>query len=375
MYPHFLCIGAQKAATSWLNKVLRSHPDIWLLPVKSTRYFNNPSTAPAYKVALFGGMDKDRWRRLARNRLKKMLRHKDYKNLAWFYRFYFFERTDEWYASLFTPAADQIAGELTPAYARLKRQTVARIYDLMPETKIIYLLRNPVARTWSNAAMHIEKKYKQSIDEVDDHLIVKIILNESNHRHSDYLKTLDLWGEYFGEGQIHVAFFDQLVEDPKNFLKDIFRFLGVDDSDEYVPNTVGVKRNIGQYPTISDKYLELLASTYLPNLEKLHRRFNNQYTAQWLNTLTPHAKFLRGQNFGQFRLDEANQQFEAWMTHNPHKKFADYYVEKVMARLNKGKTHPTLGRNLKGGRFEGSGDSILNKLIDEGLNPGHVCVD
>jgi len=285
MYPHFLCIGAQKSGTSWLNKNLRSHPGIWLLPVKSTRYFYNPSTAPLYKVVLRGGQDKDRWRRLARRRLKKILRPKVYKNLAWFYRFYFFERTDEWYASLFTPAADQIAGEISPSYARLNRQVVSRIYDLMPETKIIYLLRNPVARTWSNAAMHIEKKYKQNMDEVDDHIIEKCILSKGNSKNSDYLRILDLWSEYFGKGQIHVAFFDQLLEEPVNFLKEIYRFLGVEDSDEYIPNTVGIERNNRQYPAIPDKYLELLAPTYRPNLEKLHRRFNNQYTAQWLKTL------------------------------------------------------------------------------------------
>src|SRR2546423_4071056 len=41
--PDFLCIGAQKAGTSWLYHQLNSHPDFWMPPVKELRYFDSLS--------------------------------------------------------------------------------------------------------------------------------------------------------------------------------------------------------------------------------------------------------------------------------------------------------------------------------------------
>ena len=46
MYPDFICIGAQKAGTTWLERNLRGHPQVWLPPVKAVRYFNDPSPRP-----------------------------------------------------------------------------------------------------------------------------------------------------------------------------------------------------------------------------------------------------------------------------------------------------------------------------------------
>src|SRR4051794_28275255 len=41
MLPSFLCIGAQKAGTSWLFAQLHSHPGVWVPPIKEVHYFNH----------------------------------------------------------------------------------------------------------------------------------------------------------------------------------------------------------------------------------------------------------------------------------------------------------------------------------------------
>ena len=38
--PDFLVIGAQRAGTTWLHRVLRQHPALWLPPVKELHYFD-----------------------------------------------------------------------------------------------------------------------------------------------------------------------------------------------------------------------------------------------------------------------------------------------------------------------------------------------
>ena len=39
--PHFLGIGAQKAATSWFWTNLRAHPEVWMPPFKELHYFDH----------------------------------------------------------------------------------------------------------------------------------------------------------------------------------------------------------------------------------------------------------------------------------------------------------------------------------------------
>ena len=49
--PDFLCIGAQKSGTSWLDANLRFHPELWLPPAKELHYFDGGGTTCARKLA------------------------------------------------------------------------------------------------------------------------------------------------------------------------------------------------------------------------------------------------------------------------------------------------------------------------------------
>ncbi|MBK7919375.1 MAG: sulfotransferase [Chloroflexi bacterium] len=40
MKPDFLCIGAQKAGTTWLYQALRQHPQVSMPPIKENHYFD-----------------------------------------------------------------------------------------------------------------------------------------------------------------------------------------------------------------------------------------------------------------------------------------------------------------------------------------------
>ena len=39
--PDFLCVGAQKAGTSWLYRQLEPHPDFWMPPLKELHYLDS----------------------------------------------------------------------------------------------------------------------------------------------------------------------------------------------------------------------------------------------------------------------------------------------------------------------------------------------
>jgi hypothetical protein len=42
----------------------------------------------------------------------------------------------------------------------------------------------------------------------------------------DYASILPRWRKHFGADRVHVAFYEDLVEDPEGLLRGIFRFLG-----------------------------------------------------------------------------------------------------------------------------------------------------
>lgn len=102
MLPHFLCVGAQKSGTTSLHALLGSHPQVFLPPAKELQFFS--------------------------------LYH---------------ERGTPWYRDQFEAAGEhQICGEITPYYL-FHPLAAQRIKDLLPQVRLIVLLRDPVQRALS----------------------------------------------------------------------------------------------------------------------------------------------------------------------------------------------------------------------------------
>lgn len=297
--PDFLCIGAQKAGTTWLDAQLRHHPNLWLPPAKELHYFDRGT--PAYVSML---LDADPAKRmLVLNRFKFALRDVALRamrpadclyTMGWYGRFLFLPRSDRWYASLFAPGAQQRAGEVTPAYALLPEPEVRRIHGQMPGVKCIYLLRNPVERAWSEAAMHFSRSghgrhgYSRNghsrCGRVDPAHAQTVLGQPSTLRHSCYTKTLSIWEKFFPEEQIFVGFFEQMERSPRQLLLDIFRFLGVPASEAYISPQVHQKVFPNQHRyRMPDSVRQQLTERLFPELVALHDRFDNAYTESWLN--------------------------------------------------------------------------------------------
>jgi hypothetical protein len=74
-------------------------------------------------------------------------------------------------------------------------------------------------------------------------------------------------------------------------------------------------------------------------------------------------------------VERQKSRFEEWQKKNPSKTFKDYFAETVEAKLQKGRSHETLGGNLRQGDYATSGLSIFQRLLNCGLKPSDVCVD
>ncbi len=288
-FPDFLCIGAQKSGTSWLDTNLRYHPDLWLPPAKELHYFDR-GWLP-YVAMLF---DSDPIKRqLVPNRfklaLKEIIRRRTQPRAClyaavWYARFLFSPRSDKWYHSLFTPLSGQIAGEVTPGYARLPEDKVREIHALMPQIKIIYLLRNPVDRVWSQAAMRFRKHGNPGLDVVKEETVDQFINQLGPIRHSSYTETLAIWGKYFSADQLFVGFFEQIFQNPHQLFLELYRFLGVSADEKHVPPNIKKSVFANKYPQMPIYFKKDVTYRLYPEIEALHKRFDNPYTKSWLNS-------------------------------------------------------------------------------------------
>ena len=152
-YPDFLGIGAQKAGTTWLHLNLRRHPGVWLPPVKELQYFNE-----IYVRRHRRWMEPYRRKHGIRalcHHIDKVPREKwNYRLIGRLTDIIDAEISDEWYGSIFALAQKrQICGEVSPQYSLLPDQGIEHILRLSPEVKIVFSLRDPIERNWSQIRM------------------------------------------------------------------------------------------------------------------------------------------------------------------------------------------------------------------------------
>ena len=226
-FPDFLGIGAMKAGTTWLHKNLRSHPEIWMPPVKELKYFNELESGQptGWRGILLGrGLRHATHRKQLSELLadcfrqpKTLLKPVKRSVVWWKLKFYLGQRSDHWYCSLFDPDKSKVRGEISPTYATLKVPTRRHLQSLRPDLKIIYIVRNPIERAWSAQEMMTAKRQALSFVERK---------TDSADR-SDYVSTLENWREFFPDRQIFIGYLEDIYLYPDEFLNSVFRFLNV----------------------------------------------------------------------------------------------------------------------------------------------------
>ena len=282
--PTFLGIGAPRAGTTWLHANLKKHPEIWLTPVKEIHYFDSlqrgNARGPFYKRHL-----RKRARRYVTRETYRERWHDRtlFSELRWDLHFFVPPRTNRWYGRIFRPGPGQIAGEITPAYSILKPETVQEVREVNPDLRIIYLLRDPVERSWSSAISGLARRRGRSLEKVSDKRLLRHFERQAHVLRTDYLRTFEIWEEAFGSEQIFIGFLDEIQQDPRDLLVRIYRFLGVSASEEHIPAGLGRKVNSSrEYSTAIPESVRIhLAELYLPQLQELSARFGEPAT-DWL---------------------------------------------------------------------------------------------
>jgi hypothetical protein len=188
MLPNLIIIGGMKCGTTSLHYYLSQHPEISMSRQKELDFF----------------VESKNW----------------VKGL-------------DWYESQFKTAA-KVIGEASPNYTSWFQfpQVPARMHQLLPNAKLIYVVRHPIDRMIA----HYIHNYSYGREDQD---IDSVLLNGPMNRYLDrslYYSQLSHYLEYYDPSQILVVSAKDLKHDTLAVLETIFKFLNVDPtyrSDRY----------------------------------------------------------------------------------------------------------------------------------------------
>ncbi len=220
---YFVCIGAQKAGTSWLHGMLRSHPDVWVPPAKELHYFDSihcPNRfIPNLRVkALRAAIDAVVAQKGSPSSIER---------LSWLSEFTYGEpQDDDWYRRIMAPGASFKAfGETTPAYSILPPKGFAHIARLAPKARLIFILRDPIDRMWSHLRFEAKRRNDPSFTTEDT--AIEWSEKPTFADRTDYTRTIRHVSSAFPDDQLLILFYEDMVDAPHQFLADACEFLGV----------------------------------------------------------------------------------------------------------------------------------------------------
>lgn len=176
--PNLVVIGAMKCGTTSLHRYLRLHPEITMSAPKELNFFVT--------------------------------------ELQW-------GLGEEWYRSHFDPRLP-VRGESSVHYTNHPRfaGVAERMHSLVPEARLVYVVRDPVSRMLSHYVHNRAGGYEQLEAE-------EALSRPSSYvDRSRYFMQLEQYLEHFPAENIHIATQEELNADRRGTLRRVFEFLGVD---------------------------------------------------------------------------------------------------------------------------------------------------
>jgi len=248
--PDFLIIGAQRAGTTSLFEDLRQHPAI-CLPAKKELHF--------FDVQL--------------------------------------RRGAEWYfhqfppASCAVPSGRSLTGEATPYYL-FHPKAAERCFALVPDVRLIILLRNPVDRAHSHyehavstgrESLSFEDALQAEEERLRDSLaILEADANSVSRSHrlysyasrGIYVDQLARWTRLFPPERMLLLCSEELFQDPEKQHAKLYRFLGIPPM---MPSFSRLNR--GSYPKMSSDTRRRLIQFFEPHNARLYELLRNSCLA------------------------------------------------------------------------------------------------
>jgi len=185
-----------------------------------------------------------------------------------------------WYSGLFPLDQDKKSGEITPRYSTLTMERICDVYDVNPEMRMIYLLRDPVSRAWSHFRMFV-KKSKLDFDQMSEKEVFDFIGSDNCLAKGNYYECLLKWYKVFHKEQIFIGYLEQIKTNPVELIESILAHIGVEA--KVLNNSVSANEpsHVGLKIPMESKYKEFLQDKYFQPNEDLFRLLGNPIIKNW----------------------------------------------------------------------------------------------
>lgn len=265
----FVCIGAQKAGTTWLARMLQSHPDLFLTPVKEIHYFDHIRGITEH---LSNSKRRSRYRKYHQRMWTQWHRFDEHRGQWAWYRDYMKSPIDDaWYASLFRHRGTRrFAGEVTPEYAILGQEGLSHLKRLAPDARVLFIMRNPVTRAWSQALHQCRARGLDATRQSTEALLA-MLAEPRFQALGDYMATLDDMAAVFRQDQTLALFYEDMHQDRLAALEQVCRFIGIGFDAQYF-GELGRRFNRSQEAALPDAVRGRLRVLYAPVAEAVRQR-------------------------------------------------------------------------------------------------------
>ena len=283
--PQFLCIGAQKAGTTWLDQQLRGHEDIWLPPMKEVHFFDYVDR-PEFRKWITWHLRITLRRELLKevSTVDKQKKAIDWKKLEYFSKVMTHPKRfeDEWYKHIFSGAPTKsLKGEITPEYSTISNEGIEHILKLCPDIKVIYIIRDPIKRAASQLKMNMVRNgdFKKSVD-TEKNVVTDVELFYKNLKHysikdrGDYETYIPRWDSKLKDNILYIPF-KEISSNPINVLQNVFKHLGV-DMQGYSGQPMKVVHKGGSFK-MPKEVMDSLETELQPQYDFLRQRFSSDF--------------------------------------------------------------------------------------------------
>jgi hypothetical protein len=182
-----------------------------------------------------------------------------------------------------THSSRGLSGEATPTYL-FHPLAARRAHSVVPDAKLIVLLRNPIDRAYSHYQTNIRHdwealSFEEALDREEERLdgqIDVILKDEKNHRSfarfrwsyramGHYAELIENWMRYYPLEQFHFVLNEELDSDPDTTYAKVYEFLGLPDH----PLGKPARRTIGHYSSMAAPTRAGLVEYFRPHNARL----------------------------------------------------------------------------------------------------------
>jgi len=227
----FLSVGAMKSGTTWLYDKLKQHPQIHFSREKEIHFL-----AHYYGHTEILSSDKRRHRaqaaleRLSNNGISPAnlertttwynIYTSDPINFKWFELITDAQKNAAGYVSDFSNLNCHLSGE---NWLEVKKESVNTL-------KVLYILRDPMARIWSHYKFHLKFSRNRLADcPSQDYEHFKILIDKPWFwRNSCYSHSIANLKSGLDDNELKIIYFEDMIKDPDTTIKSIEDYLGID---------------------------------------------------------------------------------------------------------------------------------------------------